>query len=228
MKYEENQKQTNAINLEDKSKTDNINASDRAVLDKIESVKTTIFEKCTILLQKNSERYRLQQGEHGGENVFFNRNGSDTRFGLTNGIHGTMYLANTPQTAMKEVFQNKLGILESDLNNYYMGTVVIEKDLQVVNLATLIQVTTLTLNDMTTSSRLVTQALAAKVHDAGFDGIQFSSNVTTEECLAVWHDDPSGTGFASTKTQTSLSDFTYKGIEAADILVDQLGIPVEE
>ena len=49
-----------------------------------------------------------------------------------------MYVAKTPDTAMKEVFQHKTGLRESDLDNYIMGTVVIEKDIRVLQVSKLI------------------------------------------------------------------------------------------
>ena len=89
-----------------------------------------------------------------------------------------MYVAKTPDTAMKEVFQHKTGLRESDLDNYIMGTVVIEKDIRVLQVSKLIKCSDLRLNDVTTSTRAVTHQLAEKVHSAGFDGMEFPSNVT--------------------------------------------------
>ncbi|MBE8614811.1 RES domain-containing protein [Morganella morganii] len=129
---------------------------------------------------------------------------------------------------MKEVFQHKKGLRESDLNNYMMGTVVIEKDIRVLQVSKLIKSSDLTLHDVTTATRAVTHHLAEKVHSAGFGGMEFPSNVTGDPCLVLWHDNPAGTGLATTRSQTSLSQFEYQGKEAADILVYELGIPVEE
>ena len=53
-----------------------------------------------------TELFRLQGGSH-GEAVFFNRNGTDRRYSLNDGVNGSMHLARTPDTAMKEVFQHK-------------------------------------------------------------------------------------------------------------------------
>lgn len=76
--------------------------------------------------------FRLQLGSHGGRSVFFNRNGEDCRYSFNDGVSGSMCVARTPDTVMKEVFQHKKGLRESDLNNYMMGTVVIEKDIRVL------------------------------------------------------------------------------------------------
>ncbi|HHG1121105.1 TPA: RES domain-containing protein [Klebsiella pneumoniae] len=116
----------------------------------------------------------------------------------------------------------------SDPKKGIMGTVVIEKDIRVLQVSKLIKCSDLRLNDVTTSTRAVTHQLAEKVHSAGFDGMEFPSNVTSDPCLVLWHDDPAGTGMAITRSQTSLSQFEYQGKEAADILVYDLGIPVEE
>jgi len=228
MAFEANKKQIIKLaDLKINSGTEYISTEIMAVLSKVEAIHDGDFNKCSVLIEKGCEKVRLQFGEHGGSSVFFNKEG-DTRFGLSDGVTGTLYLANDPPTAMKEVFQNKLSILESDLNNYYMGIVVIEKDLQVVDLAALISFTRLTLHDVTTAWRCVTQCIAKKACSAGQNGILFSSNVTTEKCLALWHHDPSGKGIASTKSQTRLSEFEYQGEATADILVDKLGISVEE
>ncbi|MCG3472212.1 RES family NAD+ phosphorylase [Xenorhabdus bovienii] len=225
MKPETNQNQTSntassTINSDTESKT----------IEKIENISDNTFHSCTATLLKGSKLFRLQNGEYDGSCVFFNPNGFDTRFGLTDGINGTMYLAYDPLTAMKEVFNGKLGILESDLNQYHIGTVILEKDLQLLDMPKSIKKTSLTLHDVTTSSRSTTQLLAEKVRAAGLDGIKFLSNVTSEECLALWHNDPSGKGVAITKENSMqrLSEFEHQGESAADILVNQLGISVEE
>ncbi|WP_017891069.1 RES family NAD+ phosphorylase [Serratia sp. S4] len=172
--------------------------------------------------------YRLQRGAHGGNSVFFNRNGADFRYSLTDGVTGSMYLAFDPLTPMKEVFQGKKSLGESDLDIHYIGQVVIEKDVRVLLVKHLVRSTPLTINHVTTGTRAVTQLLAEKARAAGLDGILFTSNVTGEDCLVLWHDDVAGTGMAVTRSQTRLTDFEYNGQEAADILVYSLGIPVDE
>lgn len=201
---------------------------DKATLKKIDGVPNKTLQACGEKEATGMEAYRLQQGEHGGSNVFFNRDGKDCRYSLTDGVHGSMYLALAPDTAMKEVFQNKKGLKESDLDDYFMGTVVLEKDVDVLQMTTLLKKSHLTLHDVTTATREVTQALAKKVHAAGFDGMMFPSNVTGEQCLVLWHDKPSGDGLVTTKSQKSLSEFKLNGRDAADVLVFDLNIPVEE
>lgn len=229
MTYEENQNPTaNLSGSKNDSNTKSISAKDLSIIGKINIVTAEDFKKSANTLKEGSDDYfRLQLGEHGGSNVFFNPKGSDTRYGLTDGINGTIYVAKSPLTAMKEVFQNK-SLLESDLEKYYIANLIIDKDFQIVEATKLVKMTTLTLNDITSSSRHVTQSLAKKVHSAGYGGISFPSNVTTEECIVLWHDDPKGNGALSTQKQTCLSKYSYQGSEAADILVEQLGIPVEE
>ncbi|MEQ9883185.1 RES family NAD+ phosphorylase [Pectobacterium brasiliense] len=201
---------------------------DKAACEKIRQLQDVTLHQAAIDISGRTETFRLQPGEHGGTNVFFNRNGSPYRYSLTDGMNGSMYLADSPLTAMKEVFQNKKSLKESDLAGYYMGTVVIEKDIKVVDVTALVRHSSLTLHEVTTANRRVTQFLAQKIHAAGFDGMAFLSNVTGERCLVVWHHDPSGQGMATTLSQTCLTDFEIDGQEAADILVYQLGIPVDE
>ncbi|MCV5675986.1 RES domain-containing protein, partial [Escherichia coli] len=64
---------------------------------------------------------------------------------------------------MKEVFQHKKGLRESDLDNYIMGKVIIEKDIRVLQVSKLIKSSDLTLHELTTATRAVTQLLAEKV-----------------------------------------------------------------
>ncbi|MFJ5375234.1 RES family NAD+ phosphorylase [Pectobacterium versatile] len=201
---------------------------DKAACEKIQQLQDVTFHQTAKLYRAVMAYYRLQFGDHGGSSVFFNRNGKDFRYSLTDGVTGTMYVADSPLTAMKEVFQNKKGLKESDLDNYYLGTVVIGKDIKVVDVTALIRHSSLTLHNVTTADRRVTQLLAQKIQAAGFDGMEFPSNVTGEPCLVLWHNVPSGQGMATTQNQTRLSDFVFNGREAADILVDQLGIPVDE
>ncbi|MBC8951108.1 RES family NAD+ phosphorylase [Xenorhabdus sp. TS4] len=223
MKSEENQTNNTAsaeINFDTESKT----------IKKIKNFSDNTLHSSSVKIPAGTELIRLQNGEYGGSCVFFNPNGSDTRFGLTDGANGTMYLAEDPLTAMKEIFNGKLGILESDINKYYIATVILKKDRQLLDMTTLIKKTPLTLHDVTTSSRATTQLLAKKAQAAGLNGIKFHSNVTTETCLALWHNDPSGKKVAITKENSMqrLSEFEHQGESAADILVNQLGISVEE
>ncbi|QHP82790.1 RES family NAD+ phosphorylase [Pectobacterium carotovorum subsp. carotovorum] len=201
---------------------------DKAACEKIQQMPDATLHQAAIVISGRPETFRLQPGEHGGSNVFFNRDGHDRRYSLSDGMNGSMYLADSPLTAMKEVFQGIKGLKESDLARYYMGTVVIEKDIKVVDVTALVRHSSLTLHEVTTADRRVTQFLAQKIHAAGFDGMAFLSNVAGERCLVIWHHDPSGQGMATTRSQTCLTDFEIDGQEAADILVYQLGIPVDE
>jgi hypothetical protein len=78
----------------------------------LESVNAKL-EKVTVSQVKNSivpyacetKSYRLQPGKHGGSGVFFNPTGEHTRYGLTNSSKGSLYIAASPITSMKEVFQ---------------------------------------------------------------------------------------------------------------------------
>lgn len=199
-----------------------------AVLAKIAKLSEKHFSKCGTSVGKGTETYRLQEESHEGNNVFFNQNGQDCRYNLVDGDTGSMYLAMSPETALKEVFQNKKGLKESDLNKFYMGVVALEKEFKILIVDELIKASSLTLHDVTTSTRHVTQALARKIHNAGFEGIEYKSNVTGGTCLVVWHNESSGEGVAITCKQTCLSEVDWDGRETADILVNDLDISVEE
>lgn len=212
----------------DDSEQATMSDKDKAVIKKITQLPVKLFSKCEKTVEKGTETYRLQHESHGGNSVFFNQNGEDCRYNLVDGKTGSMYLAESPETALKEVFQNKKGLKESDLEQYYLGNVVLEKDAKVLQVKELIKCSSITVNDVTLPTRAVTQELARKVHNAGFDGMYYESNVTGEMCLVLWHEEPSGKGVATTREQTCLSDLELDGRETADILVNELGIPVEE
>ncbi|TXE57065.1 RES domain-containing protein [Serratia nematodiphila] len=195
---------------------------------RINALSETVIKKCREIIPAGTETFRLQFGSHNGSSVYFNQNGPDCRYNLEDGNTGTMYVAIAPKTALKEVFQNKIAVTESDLDEYRMGKVEIERECHVLEVKQLITRSSVTLHDVTTSRRIVTQELARKIHAAGFDGIKFPSNVTGDDCLALWHTEPSGVGVAITREQTRLSEFELDGREAADILVDDLNISVEE
>lgn len=218
----------NPNNEVNQSENTTMNEQDEAVLAKIVKLPGTIFNKCEKLVGKGTETYRLQLGSHDGNSVFFNQNGQDCRYNVVDGKTGSMYLAKTPETALKEVFQNKKGLKESDLDGYYMSVIILDKDVTVIQVDELIKNSGLTVNNVTTSTRAVTQRLAGKVHSAGFGGMEYRSNVTNELCLVVWHNEPSGNGIATTCKQTCLSEFDWDGRETADILVNNLGLSVEE
>ncbi|ROP56351.1 RES domain-containing protein [Enterobacter sp. BIGb0383] len=205
-----------------------LSEQDEAVLAKIAKLPKELFSKCEKLVSKGTEAYRLQHESHKGNSVFFNQNGQDCRYNLVDGKTGSMYLAETPETALKEVFQNKKGLKESDLDEFYMGVVALDKDITVLQVDELIKHSRITVNDVTISTRSVTQELARKVRKAGFDGMKYRSNVTSEPCLVVWHNDPSGKGVATTRKQICLTTLDWNGRETADILVNDMGIPVEE
>ena len=98
-----------------------MNEQDVASLDKIGKLQDEQLQRCGMTVPSGTEVFRLQLGSHGGSSVFFNRNGEDCRYSLNDGENGSMYVAKTPDTAMKEVFQHKTGLRESDLDNYIMG-----------------------------------------------------------------------------------------------------------
>jgi hypothetical protein len=204
------------------------NEQDEAALATIRQMQDATLLANSDYVNAGTLTYRLQRGSHGGSSVFFNRDGADFRFSLTDGVTGSMYLAYDPLTSLKEVFQGKKSVRESDLDDYFMGEVVIEKDVRVLVVNHIVRSTRLTLHQVTTGTRAVTQLLAEKAKAAGLDGMLFTSNVTGEDCLVLWHDDVAGTGMAVTRSQTRLSDFEYNSHEAADILVERLGIPVDE
>ncbi|EMQ2085188.1 RES family NAD+ phosphorylase [Salmonella enterica subsp. enterica] len=202
--------------------------TDKAVIHKFSHLSQQTLIRCSKTIPANTEVFRLQPGAHGGSSVFFNPNGADYRFSLTDGVHGSMYLAYVPKTSLKEVFQNKVSMKELDLGNYYLGKIAILKDVNVLQVNQLVSRTSIKIHDVTTGSRSVTQFLATIVHNAGFDGMEYLSNVTGETCLVLWHTDPAGKDMAITLEQTCLSNVEIEGKEAADILTWDLGISVEQ
>ncbi|MBO2006559.1 hypothetical protein J4732_01170 [Serratia marcescens] len=86
-----------------------MNEQDVASLDKIGKLQDEQLQRCGMTVPSGTEVFRLQLGSHGGSSVFFNRNGEDCRYSLNDGENGSMYVAKTPDTAMKEVFSIKQG-----------------------------------------------------------------------------------------------------------------------
>lgn len=208
--------------------TEHLSVQEAEALKKIGAISDLTIASCCTSLPAGIRMVRLQEGAHGGSSVFFNRDGHDTRYGLVDGKNGTMYTASSPKTAMKEVFQKRKGMRESDLERYFIADIVMLAGIQILQTSQLVMKTDITVHDLTTGSRLVTQLLAKRAFDAGLNGIEFMSNVAQQTCYALWHRDPAGKEMAVTQDQVRLSDFIYEGTEAADILTFELGIPVEE
>ena len=192
---------------------------------KIETLTTTKIKDSLVDYLPKSQSYRLQEGKHGGSGVFFNPEGENTRYGLTDGKKGSLYVANAPRTSMKEVFQKLPAIKVSDLDNYYMATLETEKNLKVVDVTRLAPKMHVTANELTGDNYKITQKLADKLSSHS-DGLMYVSKVTLETCLVLWHDDPSGKGLIRTKEFAALSEFEFDGKTAEDILVEDLDIPV--
>lgn len=173
----------------------------------------------------SSISYRLQEGDHGGSGVFFNPNGEGTRYGLTSGNKGSLYIADDPSTCMKEVFQRLPAIESTDLDNYYMAKLVTEMDLEIVDITKLAPKVSMTANELTGGDYTITQKLAETLSPHS-DGLKYLSNVTLKPCIVLWHDDKSGKGVIRTDEFTVLSEFEHNGVLAEDILVNELNIPV--
>ncbi|NHB91126.1 RES family NAD+ phosphorylase [Photorhabdus cinerea] len=191
-------------------------------------INTLTIDKITqsiITISAGTVFYRLQEGEHAGSGVFFNHNGEHSRYGLTNGSNGSLYLANSPRTSMKEVFQNLPAITDRELDEYHMVTLVTEKDLRVVDITLLAPKMHVTAHQPTGTDYRNTQKLAAKLLPHA-NGLVYMSNVTLEPCVVLWHNDPSGKGVIHTAELKVLRDFEYEGEIAEDILVNDLDIPV--
>ncbi|MCD9550760.1 RES domain-containing protein [Photobacterium carnosum] len=191
----------------------------------IEALTISKITASIILYPKNSKSYRLQLGDHNGSGVFFNPNGDHTRFGLMDGTNGSLYIAETPRTSMKEVFQEIPAIEVTDLDKYHMATLITEKDLQIVDLSRLAPKIPAKTHDVTSSNYKITQTIAKKISPHA-DGLRYISNVTLEPCFVLWNKDPLGKGVIRTKELTPLSMFEYNGELAEDILVNDLDIPV--
>jgi hypothetical protein len=192
---------------------------------KIEVMSTADIKGSQITYKEKSISYRLQEGEHGGSGVFFNPEGGSSRYGLTSGKKGSLYLSDYPSTCMKEVFQNLVAINASDLDKYYMATLETEKELKIVDITELAPKVSMTANELTGGDYTTTQLLAEKLSPHS-DGLQYLSNVTLKPCIVLWHGEKSGEGVIGTKEFIVLSKFEHNGELAEDILVNDLNILV--
>ncbi|ECF9075011.1 RES domain-containing protein, partial [Salmonella enterica] len=68
-----------------------MNEQDKIALDKIGKLQGAQFQHCEMTETAGTELFRLQVGSHGGSSVFFNRNGTDCRYSLNDGVNGSMY-----------------------------------------------------------------------------------------------------------------------------------------
>jgi hypothetical protein len=191
----------------------------------IEAITTHQIESSTKTLVNESQYYRSQEGEHGGSGVFFNPDGQHTRYGLTDGNKGSLYVADDPNTSMKELLQNIPFIEVADLDKYHIARLVTEKELKVVDITKLAPKISITANQLTDGDYKTTQKLAKKL-SLHADGLMYVSNVTLKSCLVLWHAEKSGRGVIRTEECTMFSKFEHNGSKAEDILVNDLDILV--
>jgi hypothetical protein len=191
----------------------------------IEAIAIHQIESSIDTLVSESQYYRSQKGEHGGSGVFFNPEGGHTRYGLTDGNKGSLYVADDPNTSMKELLQNTPFIEVADLDEYYIARLVTEKKLKVVDITKLAPKTSITANQLTDGDYKTTQKLAKKLSPHA-DGLMYVSNVTLKPCLVLWNNEKSGADVIRTEECTMFSQFEHEGRKAEDILVEDLNILV--
>ncbi|MEA9393225.1 RES family NAD+ phosphorylase [Acerihabitans sp. TG2] len=174
------------------------------------------------LLKKGKIFYRLQDGYLEGKGVFFNPDGSKSRYGVHH-TKGTLYLAEKPRAALGEIFKGLPALREKKLDDYHMATLKTARDLNIVDGNMLMTQMKMTMHDLTTTSYKNTQRIANLLCQF-YDGLRYTSNTTGEVCIVLWHEDPNGRGVVSMENLVPLSAFYFNNERAADILTDDLGV----
>lgn len=193
-------------------------------LNKIKEKCSNQSNKIMFWLSKGETFYRLQNDYYGGKGIFFNPDGSNSRYGVNNG-RGTLYVAEKPRTALGETFKGLSALREERLDDYHMATLKTEKDLKIVDGSLLMTQLKMTVHDLTATSYKNTQKIANFLCQF-YDGLKYISNRTGEICVVLWHEDPDGKGIISLDALVPLSAFYYNGESATDIIIDDIGIPI--
>ncbi|RAT10780.1 MULTISPECIES: RES family NAD+ phosphorylase [Lonsdalea] len=170
--------------------------------------------------------YKVQDGLYDGNGVFFNLR-SLNRFSLSDQSKGTIYLGDSPYTALKESFQGEEFIEPGDLERYYMAEIEISHPLKVIDLKLLAQHLNVSVADLMGPSMIYPQTqILATAMSKHVDGCEYLSRHTGDPCLVLWSDKTDGGGMLSTKSVTPLSCYQYKGKTAKQILEEKCNIRI--
>lgn len=180
----------------------------------------------TFTLPVGPEYFKVQDGEYGGNGVFFNQK-SQTRFSLMDKSKGVIYLALTPETALKEVFQEEKVIDKSDLEVNYIAQLKAGRELVLFDEGPLAQQLGVAVGDLLGPKAVYpyTQLLAQALSPHA-DGIQYLSRHTGKPCIVLWSDFTDGNGCLETISVTSLSNYHHGGKSTKEILKFDLNILV--
>ncbi|PQJ70480.1 hypothetical protein BTO01_03980 [Vibrio jasicida] len=204
------------------------------LIDKVKQCNLNDKSSLGLVINQGAPFFRSQWDKR-SSGVFFNPDGSNTRFGLVNTKFGTMYTSSFKRTAVHELLQDGESMTESDVARIFMNVVIAQKQLLLLDADSLVRCTSgehkITIHDLTTADRQTTQAFAEEVCNAGYDGIVFTSNVSGDKAHVIWADldveSKFDNGIFQTQSQTSLSYEEIEGKEAVDYLIDIMKISVE-
>ncbi|EOV8839295.1 RES family NAD+ phosphorylase [Cronobacter dublinensis] len=171
--------------------------------------------------------FKVQPGFFSGNGVHFNFN-SNNRFSLKDKSKGVLYLALTPQTALKESFQEEVTIDLQDLKIYCMAELQATRNLKIFDVRALALLLKIPVGDLMGPKEPVyphTQQLAQLLAQYA-DGMLYLSRHTGKECIVLWSDSVNGGGCLDTKSVISLNEYSHNGKSAKQILKSELNIGV--
>lgn len=180
----------------------------------------------TKVIEANSDYYKLQAESFDGIGVWFAHN-TTNRFSLPDHAKGVMYIADSPHTACKEVFQTEKFIGQSDLTTHCMAEIKTSRQLRVFEETSLAPHLRIAVGDLMGPKSVYpfTQQLAKELSKHA-DGLEYLSRHTGKPCVVLWSDQTDGNGMVETVSVTSLGEYEYRGITAKKILKSQLNIRV--
>lgn len=180
----------------------------------------------TKVIADDSDYYKLQAGSFDGNGVWFAQN-TVNRFSLSDHAKGVMYMADSPHTACKEVFQTEKFIGQSDLTTHCMAEIKTSRQLRVFDETSLAPHLGIAVGDLMGPKAVYpfTQQLAKELSKHA-DGLEYLSRHTGKPCVVLWSDQTDGNGMVETVSVTTLAEYEFRGITAKKILKSQLNIRV--
>ena len=171
--------------------------------------------------------YKVQDQYHGGNGIHFNVNAKN-RFSLISKSKGVMYLATTPDTGLKEYYQDYEFIdMEGDLELNCMAEIQAARTIKIIDLAVLAPLLKVALGDLMGSRAVYPDTqLLAEVLSNYADGMEYLSRHTGKPCIVLWSDAVDGNGMLENLSVTPLSEYSHNGMSAEHILKYQLNYQI--
>lgn len=180
----------------------------------------------TKIIAANSGYFKLQASSFDGNGVWFAQ-GTTNRFSISDHSKGVMYMADSPHTACKEVFQKEKFIAQSDFTTHCMAEIKTLRQLRIFEETALAPHLDIAVGDLMGPKAVYsfTQQLAKELSKHA-DGLEYLSRYTGKPCVVLWSEQTDGNGMVETVSVTSLAEYKYRGTKAKEILRSQLNIRI--